>query len=68
MDIKLGDKVKLSEWGEGEIIGACPWWEPEARDGNILNMKGISAGKVWLVRLSGSREIVSSMEAGLTKV
>ncbi|MDD5501621.1 MAG: hypothetical protein AAC990_00120 [Dehalococcoides mccartyi] len=67
-DFKLGDKVKLREWGEGEIIGACPWWEPGARDRNALNMKGISPGKVWLVKLGESGKIVSSMEAGLTKV
>ena len=58
-DFKLGDKVKLMEWGEGEIIGACPWWEPGAREGNVLNMKGISPGKVWLVKLGESGKIVS---------
>jgi hypothetical protein len=67
-DFKLGDKVKVTEWGEGEIIGACPWWEPGIRGKEPLSMKGIPAGKVWLVRLSESRKIVSSMEAELLKV
>jgi hypothetical protein len=68
MDLKLGDKVKLSEWGEGEIIGACPWWEPGVSEGNVLKMKGILPGKVWLVRLGESGKIMSSMEADLLKV
>ena len=67
-DLKLGDKVKVAAWGEGEIIGACPWWEPGTKERESLRMKGIPAGKVWLVRLGESRKIVSSMEADLIKV
>jgi len=67
-DFKLGDKVKVAEWGEGEIVGACPWYEPGAMEEEPRNMKGIPAGKAWLVRLGESRKIVSSMEAELIKV
>jgi len=65
---KVGDKTRVIGWGEGEIIGACPWWEPGAGEKESLSMKCIPAGKVWLVRLGESRKIVSSIEAELIKV
>ena len=67
-DFKVGDKVKVSEWGEGEIIGACPWWELGTGEIEPLSMQGIPAGKVLLVRLGESRKIISLMEADLVKV
>jgi hypothetical protein len=67
-NFRLGDKVTVVDWGEGEIIGACPWWESRNSKEEAQKMKGISPGKVWLVKLGESGKIVSSMEAGLTKV
>jgi len=65
---KVGDKAKVIGWGEGEIIGACPWWEPGVRERESLSMKGIPVGKVWIVRLGESGKVVSSTEGELIKV
>ena len=67
-DFKVGDKARVAGWGEGEIIGACPWWEPGAGDRGSSNMKGIPVGKVWIVRLADVGEVVSSIEGELGKV
>ena len=66
-DFKVGDKAMVAEWGEGVIVGQCPWWEPGAGERESLGMRGIPAGKVWIVRLAESGKVVSSLEGGLEK-
>jgi len=57
----------VTGWGEGVIIGACPWWEPGAGERESLSMKGIPAGKVWIVKLDESGKVVSSSEGELKR-
>ena len=66
-DFKVGDKARVTGWGEGVIIGACPWWEPGTGE-RETTMKGIPTGKVWIVRLGESGKVVSSTEGELIKV
>ena len=54
---ETGDKVKVREWGGGEIIGSCPWQKTDATP----------KGKVWIVKLSESGRVISTTEEGLEK-
>ncbi len=66
---KVGDKVKVREWGEGVIIGSCPWWEGGSNMPGHASMKDIPIAKVvWIVKISETGKVVSTLEKELELV
>ena len=54
---EMGDRVRVSKWGSGIIIGSCPWQVTDITPN----------GKVWIVKLSESGKVITSTEKGLGK-
>ncbi len=50
-------KVRVGGWGEGVIIGSCPWQMTDATP----------SGKVWIAKLGETGKIVSTPKEGLEK-
>ncbi len=47
---EIGDKIEVTEWGKGVVIGSCP---SQTTDTN-------PNGKVWIVKLESGKVVTAS--------